>query len=188
MEKKILRKKLLSMRKQLSEEFVCNASNSIYHHILNTKILNFNNILAYSDFQNEVVTDDIINYLLSKKRAVYLPKCNIEDKTFRTVKIFGNDSFEHNIYGILEPQNDSDTFDKQIIDCAIVPGIAFDTEGNRIGFGCGYYDKFLMNNSNVYKIGLCYEFQIVKKIENDVYDIPMDIIITEKRIIDCERG
>ena len=188
MNKSFLRKKLLSIRKQLSIEFVRSASTAIYDNIIGTKILDFNDILAYSDFQNEVITDDIIEYLLEKKREVYLPKCNIENKTFCAVRISGKDKFKQNIYGILEPEIDLENFDDKIIDCAIVPGIAFDTTGNRIGFGCGYYDKFLVNNPDVYKIGLCYEFQITDKIENDEFDIPMDIIITEKRIIQCKRG
>ena len=74
------------------------------------------------------------------------------------------------------------------MDLIIVPGIVFDVKGNRLGFGKGYYDRFLSPSANfkAVKIGLAYEFQVVPKIDAQPHDITMDYIITEKRIIDCK--
>jgi len=72
------------------------------------------------------------------------------------------------------------------IDVVLVPGLIFREDGFRIGYGGGYYDRFLRDAKSVVKIGLCYEMQIYEDIPVDIYDIPVDYIITEKRIIDCK--
>ena len=69
------------------------------------------------------------------------------------------------------------------IDVIIVPGLAFDQSGNRLGFGSGYYDKFLNSQSIEYKIALAFDFQVVDKIDIIEHDVPMDLIITENRTI-----
>jgi 5-formyltetrahydrofolate cyclo-ligase len=67
----------------------------------------------------------------------------------------------------------------------IVPGLGFDTNGCRIGHGKGYYDNLLKNSRNALHIGLAFEAQIVKKIPVDAHDLPVHMIVTEKRVIDC---
>ena len=67
----------------------------------------------------------------------------------------------------------------------IVPGLIFGKNMYRIGYGGGYYDKFLSNKEiSAYKLGICYDFQVIDEIQNDIYDIPVDKIITDKRIIE----
>ena len=188
MNKSTLRKQVLSVRKQMSDAQVIALSRAIFEKLKSTNILNYRNILAYSDFKNEVKTKDIINYLAENKREVYLPKCDIKTKTFTPVKIlYDKSGYVTNSYGIIEPAVEIIGQEETKIDCVIVPGIVFDKNGNRIGFGCGYYDKFLKENPNVYKIALCYEFQLTDCVDTDEYDVPMDAVITEKRIIFCNK-
>ena len=78
MNKSTLRKQVLSVRKQMSDAQVIALSRAIFEKLKSTNILNYRNILAYSDFKNEVKTKDIINYLAENKREVYLPKCDIK--------------------------------------------------------------------------------------------------------------
>ena len=68
----------------------------------------------------------------------------------------------------------------------IVPGIAFDKSGNRLGFGSGYYDKFLTLHASIYKIALAFDFQLINTIDIQEHDVPMDLIITENRTITIE--
>ena len=86
-------------------------------------------------------------------------------------------------YGILEPIS----VDKEKIasdfDTIVMPGVAFDKEGNRIGYGGGYYDKYLEKTSSKQKIALAYEEQILEKIETDYHDIKVDFIINTEKII-----
>ena len=179
MNKNDIRQSILKLRKNLTSEVVNVKSADILSNLKSSNILNFNNFLIYSDFKNEVRTEGIIRFLQDNSREVYLPKCNILTKTFIPVPY--NDNFLLNEYGIKEPAHEQ-TADIEI-ECAIVPGVAFDKNGNRIGFGAGYYDKFFADNPDVFKIGLCYEFQLFDKIPADCFDIPMNIIVTEKRII-----
>lgn len=182
MDKKTLRKQIYDNRCILSKEYVITNSKRIFKNLISGNILTYNNILVYSDFKNEVQTGDIINYLFENCKNVFLPVCNIENYTFTVHQIFNADyDSQLNLYGIKEPKYSAVPNDK--IDCAIIPGIAFDKKGNRIGFGKGYYDKFLCENKTVCKIALCYEFQLVESIPAHSYDIPMDFIITENRVI-----
>lgn len=189
MDKIQLRKKMISKRKSLSDEFVQNASSKIFDKLVCSNFLdNLNSVFVYSDFKNEVKTNEIIKYLIDDKRAVYLPKCNTKDLTMTPVRVFENSDYTVNKYGIIEPNSQTDYNSKYTIDCVIVPGIVFDTKGNRIGFGAGYYDKFFSKHKNTLKIALAYDFQVIDSIENDEHDVAMDIIITEKRTITINRG
>lgn len=181
MDKKILRKQMIKKRNMLDEDFITDSGKIIFNKILSSNILNYNQILLYASFGNEVPTAELTNYLLSKGRRVFLPKCDTDNLTFDPVEIFLNQShFSLNKYGIKEPDGNYNNFQPFKIDCAIIPGVAFDAGCNRIGFGAGYYDKFLKENDDVYKIGICYEFQIVYSIDFDIHDVCMDVVITEK--------
>jgi len=182
MDKKLLRKHLYEKRCNLTNEYVKTNSGLVFENLKKTEILNFENILVYSDFKNEVQTGDIIKYLFENNKKVYLPVCNCKNFTFEVREIFTADyDVQLNFYGINEPKFSVVTKNK--IDCAIIPGIAFDVSGNRIGFGKGYYDKFLSENKDICKIAVCYEFQIIENIPADAHDIPVNFIITENRVI-----
>lgn len=92
------------------------------------------------------------------------------------------DDLKKGAYGILEPSVVK-TADEKDIDVILVPGLAFDRHGGRMGFGKGYYDR-LLETSIAVKIGLCYDFQLFDTIPTESHDVPMDFIITEKEI--CE--
>ena len=186
MNKTIIRKEIYEKRRKLNKIFVETNSKNIFINLCKTKVFDFKNILVYSDFKNEVQTGDIIKSLLENKKNVFLPICNIETNTFTTEQICDVEfDAQLNFYGIKEPIKKENS--NQTIDCAIIPGIAFDANGNRIGFGKGYYDKFFEKNQSVYKIGLCYEFQIVDSIDVQEHDFPVDLIVTENRVIEIHR-
>lgn len=81
-------------------------------------------------------------------------------------------------FGIAEPTGERFTAYEEI-DIAVIPGVAFDLAGHRLGHGKGYYDKLLPQLSKAVKAGLCFPFQVVKEVPNEPFDIPMDIIITQ---------
>ena len=75
-------------------------------------------------------------------------------------------------------------FDIKNVDLVIVPGIVFDKNVHRIGYGYGYYDRFLVRlRKGTIKVGLCYDFQLVDKIQDEKHDVAMDILITERRVL-----
>lgn len=85
----------------------------------------------------------------------------------------------HGSFGIMEPQADAFT-DYEQIDLILVPGMAFDRHGHRLGRGKGYYDRFLSQAKDCYKIGVCFPFQLVDEVPTDEHDVRMDEIITQK--------
>ncbi|RLF88523.1 5-formyltetrahydrofolate cyclo-ligase, partial [Thermococci archaeon] len=86
-------------------------------------------------------------------------------------------------FNIMEPR---EAIDEEVnLDLIVVPGVAFDESGYRLGFGKGYYDRFLRSFRETTKLGLAYEFQVLEEVPRDEGDIPVDFIITEKRRIDC---
>ncbi len=137
-------------------------------------------VMVYLSAFKEVCVDAIINSLLSSGKTVAAPITNEADFSITPYELKDIRAVSHGAYGIREPLPEK-KIDKNSIDAVIVPGIGFDRSGGRIGFGKGYYDRFLKDFKGI-KIGVCYDFQLVDKIETDENDIPIDIIVTES---DC---
>lgn len=180
-----IRKNILYKRNSLSESEIINNSSIISNRFLLTKeYKNSKSIGAYYPTGSEVKTFDIIKYSIDKKKEVGLPRV-IDSTKIEFFKII-EDSFEKikftkGKYGIFENSMSTTNMDK--MDLLIIPGIAFDFQGNRLGYGKGYYDRFLSLRKAKYIIALAYETQVIKEIPNNEHDIPVDVIITEKRII-----
>lgn len=184
MNKKTLRKEMLNIRNKLSNKFCILKSKKIFNNFkkyLFPKIKK-GKVIIYNSFKNEVKTDKIIKFLINKGYKIYSP-CIINKKIvpyrlYSPIKLFPGP------YGILEPRKKVRLKSKEKVSAVIIPGIAFDKTGNRLGFGMGYFDKFLSKiKKNTLKIGLGYSFQILNKIPFTGNDIKMDIIITDKEII-----
>ena len=174
MEKKELRKKSLIRRKNIPEkEF---KSNVIYNEIINSEEYNNANTIAiYNSIENEVDTRGIISYSFLKGKTILLPKIVNEDMVF--MKVDKNTKYQSSKYGIAEPIS-GEIYDSSKIDLFIVPGVAFDIRGNRLGYGKGYYDRYLIGTEAT-KLGLAFEEQIINYIPTDDNDVQMDIIQTE---------
>ncbi len=136
------------------------------------KVKKADTILIYVSFNNEVDTLNIIKYFLGKKK-VAVPKVNGNEMNFYYIDSFND--LSKGSFNILEPitTNKVTNFDNSI---CIVPGLCFDKENYRLGYGKGYYDKFL-SNKNIYTIGLSYKETIIKKLPIDKYDIKLDKVI-----------
>lgn len=179
-----LRKELLSKRNHISKENLEIKSKKIFENILHSNILDGKkNIMVYMDFRNEVKTENIINYLLKNNYNVILPKVNFQTGYLDLFYIDSLNDLTVSSYGILEPKvNKSSYANPENIDLIFVPGVGFDKNFFRIGYGGGYYDKLLPQTKNCIFCALAFEEQIVEKIPYDSHDVKMDIIITEKQI------
>jgi 5-formyltetrahydrofolate cyclo-ligase len=135
------------------------------------------NVLLYSSLPDEVDTTDLIETLIESGVNVYLPKVTSdEDMEIRLCK--NMNELQPGPFGILEPTGPVIS-DLSIIDVAIIPGVAFDHKGNRLGRGKGYYDRLLANKQmkDVYKIGICFDFQLVDEIPVTENDKKMNSVI-----------
>ena len=178
-EKKDLRKQLKKIRKEID----CKKEKSqiIVNKIINLDVYKKAKVIAlYKAMEDEVNIDDLINKSLNDRKIVLLPK--IYNKEMFFLQSNQKTKFEKSSYNILEPEWDNEKeYYTGNISLIIVPGLGFDLNKNRIGYGKGYYDKYLKRNDG-YKIGICFDEQIVKTIPIDFNDVKMDLIITEKKV------
>lgn len=138
-------------------------------------------------FDFELDTHKIIQYAIKQGKIVAVPKCHPKDKRldFRAITSFRD--LETVYYGILEPKvNETRLIEKEEIDLIIVPGLIFDKEGYRVGFGGGYYDRFL-KDVDVLKVSQALDIQIHDRVPRQVYDVPVDFILTPSRLMECEK-
>lgn len=184
--KKEFRKKVIESRKNKSADFVLNNSNLITEKLLQMKdIRNATNIMLYLDFNNEVQTDNLIQKLLSLKKIVSSPVTIKENHTLIPTQITDlKDGLRIGTYGIREPKETSPTIDIKALDVVIVPAVAYDIDCYRLGYGGGFYDRFLENlRKDAITIGIAFDFQIFNSIPKETHDAQLNYIVTETRII-----
>lgn len=141
-----------------------------------TSLSSARTILLYSALPDEVQTESLMNELAAQGKTVLLPKV-IDDSTMELRRYTGKKDLSPGAYHIMEPSGERFT-DYAAIDVAIIPGMAFDSRGHRLGRGKGYYDRFLSQlTSKTIKIGLCFPWQLVDVVPTDKNDISMDCVI-----------
>ncbi len=187
LEKRQIRKYILDIRNNMSSEETDRLSDKIISTLVKLPIFKKSpNVMLYLSFNNEVDTFRLIDYCKQHDKKVIVPFC-IKDgvKIIPTeIKDVEKDLVKSN-FGYMEPRQEIvKTVDIEKIDLIIVPGISFDKRCYRIGFGGGYYDRFLGKlNFKIPTIGLAYDYQIISSVPEEHFDIPLDYVITDKRII-----
>jgi len=182
-EKKSLRSLLLKKRDNTSFDLMKIASKNIQKKI--KKINEFRDaqkIGAYFAIGSEILTQDIIQELLSNGKDVFLPKVIGEKMEFRKIADFS--SLEKGSFDIMEPKDDCQP--ENNLDVILVPTVGISPVGVRLGYGHGFYDKFLAEH-NTTTISLTLEKQIIKNIPKSEHDIIIDWIVTEDRILKTQR-
>ena len=175
MNKNELRKLMINKRKNIPNKK--ELSTIIVNKIFNLDIYKKSRVIAlYNSLKDEVDTSLLIENAL-RDRIVLLPR--IIDNKMVFVEINKNTKYEKSSIGVLEPIG---KIYNGNIDLIIVPGVSFDRNRNRLGFGMGYYDKYL-SNKDIYKIGICFDGQLIDGLITDDFDVKMDLIITEKEFI-----
>jgi len=178
--KQEVRNIILKLRKAQKEDISLEKSKEICKKLENIpEFKSAKTVLVYLSKKEEVRTDYIIKQLLKQGKCITVPCVN--EKNLILSEYNEDCKLEKKEFGVLEPKEIKPVNNSEI-DCIIVPGVAFDLEKNRLGHGCGYYDR-LLNISNAYKIGIAYDFQIINNIPIEEHDKKMDLIITEKRVI-----
>ncbi len=147
-------------------------------------------IFIYASFRSEVDTFSIIEHSLDTGKKIILPKVEKKERKLNLYEIKSIKEMKSGYMGINEPiPDESKRFKINEIDLIIVPGVCFDVYGNRIGYGGGYYDIILSEKkSDTPVIALSYEEQIIQEIPSEPHDIKVDIIITDKRIININEN
>ncbi len=171
--RKLIKEKRNSLIKSEIEKF----SKSITKKFFTLDFINEKtNFFVYSAIKNEVDTSQIINDLKKLGKVVSYP-LTIGNEMIAVIPTC--DEWITGDFGVLIPKNCKKA---KSVDVAVIPLLACDKKLNRIGYGKGYYDKFLKENDCI-KVGVCYDFQVIDGITPNEWDVPLDYIITPTKII-----
>ena len=138
-------------------------------------------LALYSAIHNEVSTDEIVEQALDSDKSLVFPRVSGEDLEF--VVIESPAELVSGAFGVKEPKG-CNLVPIEKIDLVVVPGVAFDQRGHRLGYGRGYYDRALANcQSRCVKVGFAYDFQLVEKLPATDYDETLSVLITESQTL-----
>jgi len=178
-----LRTQLKKKRLGLTPDQVANFSKHILTQLTKTKeYRKAKNILLYHPIQNEVDTISLLSP--TTKKTFCLPRICGKTNHLHIHKITNSHELKTGRFNIQEPHSKHPVIARKNIDLIITPGLAFDSQGNRIGYGKGYFDRLFKNlSTKAFKIALAYDFQIIENVPAEKHDQKVDLIITEKRKI-----
>lgn len=181
------RKKVISLRNKKSDSFIDTYSNKIISNLLSLEEFEkASTIMIYLDFNNEVKTDNLANILIGSGKKVLVPITLKKDKLLIPSQIKNlNSDLKIGTYGIREPKDECKRVASiESIDILIVPAVAFDINKYRLGYGGGFYDRFVKKlRKDTTTIGISFDFQVFDTIPKESHDIQLDYIVTENRII-----
>lgn len=179
-QKALIRKQILQKRNQLST-FERNLKSQIIcdRVMANEKFIYAETILIYMPIGSEVLTLPLIEAAWSLKKRVGIPKTNGNEMDFYELNDFNE--LIIGAFNVREPNHSNPISIKNTL--LILPGVVFDYHKNRIGYGKGFYDRYLKSHSDIETIALAFECQIVDSIEVESHDISVNRIFTEQQII-----
>ena len=183
MNKKEVREKMLEILTALPEKDRKVQDESIMEKL--GKIAELNDakcVFAYIGTDHEIRTEKIIEAMLSEGKTVCVPLCYGKGQ-MDAIRIESVSDLSPGRYGIPEPSENGEKVNPSDIDAIIVPGVAFDEKGKRLGRGGGYYDRFMEKTGNAVKIALCREINLLEAVPCEEHDRSVDIVLTENRII-----
>lgn len=187
MDKKLLREHIKIQRDLLSKADRLYFSNTIIEKVISLKrFKDAKSIMCFASFGSEVNTFPLLKEIISEGKDLILPRVEKVNgtKQLGVYKIIDLESqLTKGVFGIMEP--DPMKCEKVQIseaDLILCPGVVFDQKCNRIGYGGGFYDRLFSSTvTSPFKVGIAFDLQIVENLETELFDIPMDIVITEKR-------
>ena len=179
-EKKAIRKQIFKARKEHSDTWIEEKSRRI------TELLaalpdyeDADRIMAYADYNHEVITRYIIEQSWKDGKEVAVPKVFGKDMVFYRLTDFSQ--LESGYFGIPEPKEDGETVSWEDA-MMVMPGVAFDENCNRVGYGGGFYDRFLEKHPGIRRVAVGFSFQILSEVPTEPTDIRPQVIVTEEKI------
>jgi 5-formyltetrahydrofolate cyclo-ligase len=141
-------------------------------------------VFLYLDFRGEVSTKALVETLLEHGKKVCAPVTRPVERQMLPVRLLALDEVRQGAYGIREPLfREEALVDAEQIDLVILPGVGFDRAGGRLGYGGGYYDRFLPKlSAKAKKIALAYECQVLPELPREPHDVRVDLLVTEKGV------
>ena len=178
MDKKALRREIGAKKRALSAAEIESRSAILAEKLFSTvQYRDCKSLYAYLSFNQEVRTNPIIQQAWADGKRVAVPKVVGDEMVFIWI-----DSFEglapQGAFHILEPIEDGPVASDETA-LILMPGLAFDPQGHRVGYGGGYYDRFLEKEPDHPLVALCYDFQLYDRLEVEAHDVPVDVVLTD---------
>lgn len=175
--KKTLRKKFISERNNLTNDYRNSSTNTIFTILEEQDFFKSSEkIFIYVGFGSEILTETFIKKWINKKQ-IFVPK--IENGKMNLIRLKSWDDLAPGHFGVLEPTS-SDYYEGKI-DLVVTPSIVFDKNGYRLGYGKGYYDRYFTENEYRISVGLAYHKLLQENVPKEEHDKQVDIIITEEK-------
>lgn len=184
MNKKALRSEIIERRKQISKEVRFSAPTIILEQLKNMpEFATASIISSFVSFRDELEMSDINQWILNNDKTLLLPYIDSKLKKMLFYKVTDLDSLIRNDYGILEPNPSvHERIDEQCIECVLTPGVAFDVNGYRLGYGGGFYDRLFSSiEKTTPRIGVAFEVQFIDTLPTEAYDQPIHYLVTEEK-------
>lgn len=186
--KEELRKRLAAVRRALpAETRAAHARNMSQRLTAEPEFERCQVLLAYSALRFEIDSREVIEAAWARGKTVALPRI-VADTRALTLHVYRpGDELEESGFVVKEPRADSERVDPAAVDVVLVPGLAFDQRGHRLGYGQGYYDRLLPTLPDAYRFGLCYELSLLVEVPAADHDVPVDALVTERRVLRASR-
>lgn len=182
MDKAKLRRELKTRRNAFTFEYTAEASRKLCEHILACAVYKeAKTILGYLAFGRELSLDYLLARALEDGKEVYVPHI-LSATEFVAARLKSMDDFDLDRYGIRCLKEPIEAIAPEKLDLVLVPAVAFAKDGNRLGMGAGYYDRFLVKCSQAFKIGIAYEELLQECLPKDQHDVAVPYIATESGI------
>ena len=185
--KKQLRRRIIDERDKLTYDQIVEKSRSVAENFWDLDIYQrADTIMYFISFGSEIDTRPIIDKSLMEGKTVLVPRpIKEEKKMIASCLLNWDEDLTAGVYGILEPLPEKTRpVEPETIDLMVVPGVAFDPRGNRLGYGGGYYDRFFnLLRRDTPLVAIAFEMQIVDDVPVESWDRKVDILITEERVI-----
>ena len=182
-----IRRRMIDLRASLSKEQRDAWSLDIERHLYGLTLwTSAKTVVAYYAMPNEVATLSILESALDSGKQLFLPRCVPGEKFFEAVEVhdLAADLVPGPLPGLMDPRPSLPAaLEEQRFDLVLTPGIAFDAQGMRMGFGAGMYDKFLALHPETCRIALAFSLQVLETLPTEPHDAPMHAILTEKKCI-----
>jgi len=175
MDKKTLRKTIREQKQAMTPQQIAEKSEKLKALFLETpQYQQAKTLYGYLPYNQEVRTVPILQQALADGKQVAVPKVYGDKMKF--ILLTDLDRVAEGYAGIPEPVEDTPVAEDSTA-LVLMPGLAFDREGHRIGYGGGFYDKFLSCEPNHPTVALCYDFQVLEKLETEAFDVPVDLVL-----------
>jgi len=178
--KQVWRREISRRRAALAPQDFIRANSRIQQRFFNLNpVREAGVVMIYHSINGEVATEGLIEKLIRLGKQVALPVCipgpDLEARAIQSLA----EVVPTGRFGLREPSAETPLVDPATIDLIVIPGVAFDIHGNRLGHGMGYYDRFLSRSGlRGFKLGLAYDFQVVDGLPVETYDVRMDALLT----------